>query len=86
MSNEAKLQQVERRHAEAVAAFHDATRLRIEIQHERMKVQDKLQEASTLLHLLWRESADLFGDRASSHYRSEIGARIEKVTGKRPKP
>jgi hypothetical protein len=72
MSNEAKLQQVERERDEAIAKLRETERT--------------LDEASTLLHLVWRESADLFGDRASSHYRSEIGARIEKVTGKRPKP
>lgn len=65
MSNEAKLQQVERERDEAIA---------------------KLQEASVLLHLMWRESADLFGNRASSYYRSEIGKRIAKVIGKRPNP
>ncbi len=88
-----QLQQARQEHAEAVAALHDASRLRSEIQHEREKAQDKLQgvsaalkEASTLLHVLWSESEDVFGYRASSHRRSEIAERIQKITGKRPSP
>ena len=108
MSNEAKLQKVERErdvaiaslraiereHATTVKATEDArlafwshNKLQDQVHADRDAMLFRtLDEASTLLHLVWRESADLFGDRASSHYRSEIGARIEKVTGKRPKP
>lgn len=108
MSNEAKLQKVERERDEAVASLREVEREHAATvkatEDARLafwshnKLQDQvhadrdamlfrtLDEASKLLHLVWREWADLFGDRASSHYRSEIGARIEKVTGKRPKP
>ena len=41
-------------------------------------------EAAELLHLIWRDANDLFGERASSHYRSTIAERIKKLTGKRP--
>ena len=91
-----QLQQARQEHAEAVAAFHDATRLRSEIQREREKAEDRLEvvsaalkEASTLLHLMWCQLESHFSHRALSRCLSEIrlseiAERIFKITGKKP--
>lgn len=77
-------EKVVRERDEAVAAFHDATRLRSEIQQARIKAEDERDALRLLVHRMWSDAEHWTGPRASSHYRSEVAERIERLTGRRP--
>lgn len=42
-------------------------------------------DAHTLLHEMWDKADGWHGKHASSHYRGDIAAKIERVTGRRPR-
>ncbi len=68
-------------------AAEEALACRIKTQEKRENALLKsLEEAVTLLHLMWHELDNHFNYRASSLCLSEIAERIEKITGKRPSP